>query len=60
MWKRGFNGRPIKGTDSPLLSPHILQYLVSVEIFDVALACYEERCIFNHNWHLLVDFDFTR
>src|SRR6267154_6789748 len=31
--------------------------LVSVKVLSTALACYEERCIFNHNWHLLVDFD---
>jgi hypothetical protein len=31
--------------------------LVSARILSTALACYEERCIFNHNWHLLVDFD---
>jgi hypothetical protein len=33
--------------------------LVSVQILSSALVCYEERCIFNHNWHLLVDFDCT-
>ena len=31
--------------------------LVSVKILSIVPACHEERCIFNHNWHLLVDFD---
>jgi hypothetical protein len=47
-----------RGMTSLTCTPLVLS--VSVKFLSTTLACHEERCIFNHNWHLLVDFDCTR